>query len=172
MCGDPGKEGQGMETIGGGFFWQEMMLGRKLSTRGRTVTETDLINFVGLSWFNEQIFTDEEYIREKAHIKGRLIPGALVFIVAEGLVAPSMEGTGMAFLNMEMDIRKPSFVGDTLHVEIEVIEARAASTGNRGLVRTRNTVVNQKSDTVMTYTPLRLMRGDPATATGHGADAG
>ena len=153
-----------MEMIGGGFFWQEMALGRKLRTRGRTITETDLINFVGLSWFNEQIFTDEEYIRNEAHIKGRLVPGALNFVIAEGLVAPTMEGTGMAFLNMELDINKPSFVGDTVHVQIEVIEARAASKGNRGLVRTRNKLVNQNGDTVMVYSPLRLMRGDPAKA--------
>ncbi len=157
-----------MEMIGGGFFWQEMTLGRKMHTRGRTITETDLVNFVGLSWFNEQIFTDEEYIRSQAHIKGRLAPGALLFIIAEGLVAPSMEGTGMAFLNMELDIKKPSFVGDTVHVEIEVIEARAASKGNRGLVRTRNTLVNQKAETVMIYTPLRLIRGDPKMASDPG----
>lgn len=156
-----------MEMIGGGFFWQEMTLGRKLFTRGRTISETDLVNFVGLSWFNEQIFTDQEYIRNEAHIKGRLAPGALIFIIAEGLVAPSMEGTGMAFLNMELDIKNPTFVGDTVHVEIEVIEARAASKGNRGLVRTRNTVVDQKGETAMIYTPLRLMRGDPVMA---GAD--
>ena len=153
-----------MEMIGGGFFWQEMTLGRKLRTRGRTLTETDLVNFVGLSWFNEQIFTDQEYIRSEAHIKGRLVSGALVFIIAEGLLAPSMEGTGMAFLNMELDIKKPTFIGDTVHVEVEVVEARATSEENRGLVRTRNTVVNQKGEAVMVYTPLRLMRGDPARA--------
>jgi len=159
-----------METIGGGFFWQQMTLGRKLRTRGRTITETDLVNFVGLSWFNEQIFTDQEYIHSEAHIKGRLAPGALVFIIAEGLLTPSMEGTGMAFLNMEMDVKKPTFIGDTVHVEVEVIEARAASEGNRGLVRTRNTVVNQKDEAVMAYTPLRLMRGDPASAGEQEAD--
>ena len=45
-----------------------------------------------------------------------------------------------------------------VHAECEVIECRATS-GNRGLVRTRNDIVNQHGETVITYTPLRLMAG-------------
>jgi acyl dehydratase len=45
-----------------------------------------------------------------------------------------------------------------LHVQCEVIEQRMTSKPGRGLVRTRNLVVNQHGKTVMTYCPLRLMR--------------
>ena len=138
-----------------------MTIGRRLSTRGRTITETDLVNFVGLTWFNEQIFTDIEHIQNEALIKGRLVPGALVYAFGEGLLTPSMEGTGMAFLGMELDVKAPTFVGDTIHVEVEVIESRPASKGNRGLVKTQNSVLNQRDETVLTYAPLRLMRGRP-----------
>jgi acyl dehydratase len=67
----------------------------------------------------------------------------------------------MAFLGMDLEIKGPTFAGDTISVVIEVTESRAASKGNRGLVRTRNTVTNQKGDAVMIYSPLRMMKGRP-----------
>jgi acyl dehydratase len=51
------------------------------------------------------------------------------------------------------------FAGDTLHVEVEVTEARrTGKRPDRALVRTRNTVKNQTGKTVMVYTPLRMMK--------------
>ncbi|MND69111.1 hypothetical protein D3C80_605750 [compost metagenome] len=91
-------------------------------------------------------------------IPGRVVPGGLVYTFAEGLVAPSFQASGMAFLNAELDMQGPTFVGDTLHVQCEVIEQRITSRPDRGLVRTRNAVVNQRGETVLTYTPLRMMR--------------
>ncbi len=70
-----------------------------------------------------------------------------------------MQETGLAFLNMQLDVLKPVFAGDTIHVECEVTEVRATSSGDRGLVRIFNKVVNQKGETALTYNPLRLMAG-------------
>jgi acyl dehydratase len=150
-----------MEIIGQGFYWQDMKLGRKFQTRGRTVTEADLVNFVALSGMNESLFTDVEYLEHHSLIKGRVVPGALVYVMAEGLLTPALQGTGMAFLHTELDIKGPTFVGDTIRVTVKVIEARAAAQGNRGLVRTLNQIVNQKDAIVMLYRPPRLMRGCP-----------
>ena len=55
-------------------------------------------------------------------------------------------------------MRAPTCVGDTIHVECEVIEARTTSKGDRGLVRSRNRVINQHGHDVLVYTPLRLLR--------------
>jgi acyl dehydratase len=93
-----------------------------------------------------------------------LAPGALVYALAERLtMLGTLQGTGLAFLGMELDVKAPTFAGDTIHAEIEVIEQRAASKGGRGLVRTRNAVVNQEGETVLFYTPLRLMAGRETT---------
>ena len=59
---------------------------------------------------------------------------------------------------MGFDIKGPTYVGDTIHVECEVTEARLTSKGDRGLVRTASKVVNQKGETVLTYNPLRMLR--------------
>jgi len=139
-----------------------MPVGARYRTPGRTITETDLVNFISCTGMLELLFTNEVYRQTESAIKGRLVPGALVFSIAEGLVIPgTIQGTGMAFLGMELEIKAPTFAGDTVHVELEVIESRAASKGNRGLVRTRNTVINQKGETAMVYTPLRMQKGRP-----------
>lgn len=57
-----------------------------------------------------------------------------------------------------MRSRRRTWVGDTIHVQCEVIERRTSSKAGRGLVRTRNSVVNQRGETVLIYEPLRLMR--------------
>lgn len=69
----------------------------------------------------------------------------------------TMQHTGLAFLNMELNVMAPVIAGDTIHVECEVIEARMTSKRTRGLVRTRNKIVNQRGETVIEYTPLRMI---------------
>ena len=148
------------ELLGKGFYWQDMPVGKTWKTYGRTITEPDLVNFISCTGMLELLFTNEVYRQTESAIKGRLVPGALVFSMAEGLViSATIQGTGMAFLGMDLEIKGPTFVGDTISVMLEVTESRAASKGNRGLVRTRNTIVNQKGETVMIYSPLRMMKG-------------
>ncbi|SPA39626.1 conserved hypothetical protein [Cupriavidus taiwanensis] len=148
--------------LGGGFWFDDLAVGTRFRSRARTVTETDLVNFVNLSWLNEELFTNR-HGRQDMAIQGRVVPAALVYACAEGLITPSMQGTGLAFLNAGLDISGPTFVGDTIHVECEVIEQRATSKPGRGLVRTRNEVINQDGTVLMTYTPLRMMRARSAS---------
>jgi acyl dehydratase len=150
------------KLLGKGLYWQDMAVGNRYRTFGRTITEPDLVNFISCTGMLEVLFTNEIYRQTESAIKGRLVPGALVFSMAEGLVIPgTLQGTGMAFLGMELEIKLPTFVGDTISVLIEVTESRAASKGDRGLVRTRNTIRNQKNETVMIYSPVRMMKGRP-----------
>ncbi len=151
------------ERLGRGFYWQDMVPGARYLTYGRTVTSSDIGNFVGLAGMVEVLFTNAEYRRTASAIKGEPAPGALVFAVAEGLALnATAQETGLAFLGTTMDIKGPTVAGDTLEVEIEVLDVRKESKGSRGLVRTRNTVRNQHGQTVMVYEPLRLMEGRPA----------
>jgi acyl dehydratase len=107
----------------------------------------------------EVLFTDIEFLKTTSDIKGRPAPGALVYSFAEGLlIQATMQHTGFAFLNMQLDVKGPVVAGDTIHVECEVIEARRSKNReNRGLVRTRNIIVKQDGSAVMEYTPLRLV---------------
>ena len=150
-----------IETVGLGIHWEDLPVGRKFKTVGRTVTETDVVNFVSVTGMLEVLFTNTEFLKETSAIKGRVAPGALVFTFMEGLLTQAtMQGVGFAFLNMELDIKGPTFVGDTIHAECEVIECRASNgRPGLGLVRTRNRVFKQDGTEVMVYTPLRLVKG-------------
>ena len=149
-----------METLGLGQYFEDMPEGRTFRTIGRSITEADIVSFVGVTGMGEVLFTNLDYLENETDFEERLVPGALVFSVAEAQVMlASIQKTGVAFLGMELNIQGPVFAGDTIHVECEVIESRrSGSRPDRALVRTRNTVVNQKGDTVMVYTPLRMMK--------------
>jgi acyl dehydratase len=147
-----------VKLLGTGPFWDDLSVGDRFRSAGRTLTETDLVNFVNLSWLTEELFTNTAD-RKSMAIEGRVVPAALVYACAEGLLLPMIQGTGLAFLNATLDVKGPTFVGDTIHVECKVRELRETSKGNRGLVRTENQVINQKGETVLAYNPLRLMKG-------------
>jgi len=147
---------QNVHPIGRGFAYEDLKVGFRFRTHRRTIAESDVASFVNLTWLTEELFAVAD--DSQRAIKGRAVPGALVYSFAEGLLLPSMQDTGLAFLNATLDVKGPTLVGDTIHVECEVIEHRQTSRPGRGLVRTRNRVVNQEGKVVMTYTPLRMMR--------------
>lgn len=147
---------QDLPVVGRGFCYEDLPLGFKFRTHRRTIAESDLTAFVNLTWLTEELFAVEG--DEGRAIKGRAVPGALVYSFAEGLLLPTMQDTGLAFLGAQLDIKAPTKVGDTIHVEAEVIEARLTSKGDRGLVRTSNIVVNQHGTTVIAYNPLRMLK--------------
>ena len=147
-----------LKTIGLGLAWDDLKKGDRFKTISRTVTETDLVNFINTTGMVEMLFTDAEYAKEHAPQGGRLVPGALAYCMMEGLLVQStLQHTGLAFLEMSFKVEGPTFVNDTLHVEVEVLESRATSKSpDRGVVKTRNSIVNQKGETVIIYEPVRL----------------
>jgi acyl dehydratase len=149
-----------METVGLGFCFEDLPVGRQFATIGRTVTEADITNFVNCTGMVEVLFTNLEFLAHERGTRQRLAPAALVYAFAEGLLVQStMQHTGLAFLHMELNVENPVFAGDTIHTECEVIEARRSkSRPDRGLVRTRVRVVKQDGASALTYTPLRLVK--------------
>jgi acyl dehydratase len=147
---------QNVHPIGRGFAYEDLKVGFRFRTHRRTIAESDVANFVNLTWLTEELFAVAD--DSQRAIKGRAVPGALVYSFAEGLLLPSMQDTGLAFLNATLDVKGPTVVGDTVHVECEVTEARLTSRGDRGLVRFANRVVNQRGETVLEYNPLRMLK--------------
>lgn len=147
---------ENVKLLGIGLTMSELAVGDILRTRRRTIQQSDRSAFINLVWLTEELFATER--QETSVFAGDLVPAALVYSFAEGLVRPFMEATGIAFLGAELNVEKPTFVGDTIHVDMEVIEARPTSRGDRGLVRTRNSVIRGNGDVVLVYTPLRLMK--------------
>lgn len=150
-----------------GLTWEDMKTGSAFRTAARTVTETDLMSFVHLGGFNEPLFYDARHASEGGY-QGRLIPGALVYVLAEGLILQTnaLHGTGLAFMHMELTIKAPTYVGDTLQVVVQTTESRPSSKPGRGVVASRCSVLNQRGEEVAVFMPVRLIRGRDFVATG------
>ena len=151
---------EAVPVVGRGFCFEDLKVGFRFRTHRRTVAEADLAGFVNLTWMTEELFAAAEDTTDDASraIKGRTVPGALVYAFAEGLLLPTMQDTGLAFLNATLDVKGPTLVGDTIHVESQVVEHRLTSKGDRGLVRFANKVLNQRGEVVLEYNPLRLLK--------------
>ena len=47
--------------LGQGFYWQDLTVGQRFRTFRRTVTETDIVNFISVTGMLETIFIDATY---------------------------------------------------------------------------------------------------------------
>lgn len=148
-----------VELVGRGFYYEEFPLGRCFRTIGRTVTEADITAFVGVTGMTEVLFTDLAYVRAESIIKGRPAPAALVIAFVEGiLMQTTLQHTGLAFLGMAVEVKRPVLAGDTVSAVCEVTHARLTSTAGRGIVTTKNDIYNQNGELVCTYSPTRMIK--------------
>ena len=144
--------------MGQGFVWQDLTVGQQLRTFRRTVTETDLVNFINTTGMLEAIFIEDGY--DGGAIQGRPVPGALTYTLIEGFILQSMiQGTGLAMLELHQKILGPVVVGDTIEALVEVTDIKPTSKGNRAVVTSRIEVYNQRQEQVMVYTAVRLLAG-------------
>ncbi|MBI5290251.1 MAG: dehydratase [Chloroflexi bacterium] len=149
-----------------GRYFEEFAVGDQIVTAGRTLTEADIVAFAGLSGDFNQIHTDEEFAKGTL-FKRRVAHGLLGLSIASGLAVQTgfMEGTIMAFREVsEWKFSRPIFIGDTIHVELNMLETKAMPRLGGGLVTLRLTVKNQKSETVQQGTWQALMLGKPKAA--------
>ena len=150
-----------------GATFEEHQIGATYTTLGRTVSETDIVNFVNLCGFVEPLFLDMEYVARESVFGRRAAPGVLTFALSEGLILQLglIHGTGMAFLGGEISVVSPVLQGDTIHVEVEVAEKRETRKPDRGIVTYRHRVLNQRGELVLDARVQRMIR----RASGHGA---
>ena len=148
-----------IQTVGYGLTWEDYTVGHRYKTLGRTITEADIINFIGVTGMNEVLFTDHTFTIGVA-AAGRVAPAALTYSLIEGIICQYLiQGTGLAMLELQKRILAPVVVGDTVYAEIEVLSVRKTSKGNRGIVKTRNDILNQRGDVVITYQATRMVAG-------------
>lgn len=149
-----------METYGAGCYFEDLPVGAKFKTLGRTITEADMIAFCNCTGLTSELFVNAEYQKAKSVLKGRPVPGVFAYALCEGFTGQGpIRSNGMAMLHTEINIESSVFIGDTIHCELEVIESRPSkSRKDSGLVRFRQRVVKQDGTTAITYTALRLIR--------------
>jgi acyl dehydratase len=127
-----------------GLYFEDFEIGIKLRTAGRTITEADIVTFAGLSGDFNQIHTNAEYAAGDTFGR-RVAHGLLVQSIATGLAVQSgvIEGTVLAFRELDAKFSLPVFIGDTIHVEIEIVEKKPFPRLRGGNVVMKYAVVNQ-----------------------------
>lgn len=148
------------QMMGQGPYWQELSIGARYRTFRRTITETDLVNFISCTGMLEMLFIDEAF--EGRAIDGRIVPAALTYGLIEGMQMQTLaQGTGLALLEVAMKAHAPVFVGDSISAVVTIDEVRPTSRNNRAVVRSSVEIANQRGETVLTYTVSRLIAGRP-----------
>ena len=147
-----------------GVTFEKHAIGKVYRTLARTVSETDIVNFVNQCGFTEPLFLDMEYVKRESVFGRRAAPGALTFSLSEGLVMQTglIHGTGMAWLGGELRVVAPVLEGDTIRVEVEVTDKRETRKTDRGIVTYRHRVLNQRDELVLEATIQRMIRRESA----------
>lgn len=132
-----------------GYYFEDFEIGQTLQTRGRTITEADVVNFAGVSGDFNRIHTDAVYA-EQDTFEQRVAHGMLVLSIATGLAVQSgvIEGTVIAFRALDCKFSLPVFFGDTIHVELNIVEKKMFARLGGGNVIMKYKVVNQDGKTV------------------------
>jgi acyl dehydratase len=156
-----------LPILGQGFYWQDLEIGQRFQTLRRTLTETDLVNFISVTGMLEAIFIDAHF--QHGAIAGRPVPAALTYSIIEGLILQSMiQGTGLAMLELTQKIHAPVRVNDTIRGVVEVTGVRPTSKGGRAVVTSAIDVFNQHEERVLSYTATRLLAGRPQSSAADG----
>jgi 3-hydroxybutyryl-CoA dehydratase len=145
-----------------GRYFEEFEIGDVVETAARTVTETDIVLFAGLSGDYNQIHTDVEFTKGTRYGE-RVAHGLLGLSIASGLAAQLglIEGTVEAFTGLEWKFRGPILIGDTIRVRLEVKQKKEMPRLGGGFVVLDVAVLNQRDETVQKGTWTALITGAP-----------
>jgi 3-hydroxybutyryl-CoA dehydratase len=147
-----------------GYYFEEIEIDKTLVTRGRTVTEADIVQFAALTGDYNPMHTNAEYM--KVHPMGqRVAHGMLTLSYAVGQLYQLgfMERTVLAFRGFEMKFSLPVFIGDTTHVRLTVKEKKEMKRLGGGIISAEIKIVNQDGKTVQSGTMELLLASKPAS---------
>ena len=142
-----------------GLYYEDLEVGKVYTTASRTITETDVVVYTGLSGDFNPLHTDEEYCKTTPY-GTRIAHGPLVFAVAMGLNnrLGLTDGTSLGFLGVEnWRFTAPVIPGDTITVKVTIAHKRMASKGARGILTRKVEVVNQRDEVVQEGTMVSMV---------------
>jgi len=132
-----------------GMYFEEFEVGVEIQTAARTITETDIVNFAGLSGDFNFIHTNADTAKDTPFGQ-RVAHGMLVASIATGLAVQQgfIDGTTLAFRDLTWKFTKPVFIGDTIHVQVKVTDTKLMARLGGGIVAFEARVVNQNDEVV------------------------
>ncbi len=148
-----------------GYYFEDIEIGKTLVTRGRTITESDIVQFAALTGDYNPMHTNAEYMKNHP-MKQRVAHGMLTLSYAVGQLYQLgfMERTVLAFRGLEMKFSLPVFIGDTVHVRLTVTEKKEMKRLGGGSILAEIKILNQDGKTVQSGTMELLLASRPADA--------
>ncbi len=144
------------------LYYEDFPIGQQHVTRGRTITEADIVNFAGLSGDFVELHTNEEYAK-KGPFGRRIAHGLLTLSISSGLMVQMnlVTDTVVAFYGIDkLRFTKPVYAGDTIRVTKKVVEAMEK--GKVGVITFETSVHNQNGELVLTYRDKLVVQKRPA----------
>ncbi|MCL6597481.1 MAG: MaoC family dehydratase N-terminal domain-containing protein [Alicyclobacillus macrosporangiidus] len=135
-----------------GLYYEDFFEGQEFITPARTITETDVVQFAGLSGDYNVIHTDEEFSKN-TRFGSRIAHGLLGVSVVTGLMARTgiFEGTAVALLGIDKwRFLKPILIGDTVSCRIVIRGKRLTSNKHYGIIFRDFELKNQRGELVQT----------------------
>jgi len=142
----------------GQLYFDDFKLGDRFRSPGHTLGEAHFLLFAGLTGDNHPIHYDEDYARQ-TRFGARVAHGLLVMAMSAlgaSTHAQRLEASMIAFVEQGCRFRKPVLLGDTVHAEFEV--AGLERKGDRGVLRLRITLLNQRGEEVLEGHHVYLLR--------------
>jgi 3-hydroxybutyryl-CoA dehydratase len=141
------------------LFFDDVEVGQEWESLARTITETDIVQYAGLSGDFNPIHIDHEFAKTTPF--GRPIAhGLLVLAISSGLGTLAPPVRTLAFLALrEWHFRAPVFIGDTIRLRTKVLKKEERARGRRGVVTWQRQVVNQEGNVVQEGITETLVEG-------------
>jgi acyl dehydratase len=127
--------------------FDQLEIGNRITSRGRTITETDVVNFCMLTGNWLELHSNVEFAKT-TKFGQRVAQGSLVFSIANALVPFNPEVVETFYGVDKLRFKKPTFIGDTLRAEAEVVRLQPHSDAN-GIATMLLQAINQRSEVVM-----------------------
>ncbi|WP_320048100.1 MaoC family dehydratase [uncultured Ilyobacter sp.] len=131
--------------------YSELKLGMKSSIT-KTITETDVILYSGISLDTNPAHLNEEYAKNTM-FKKRIAHGMLTAGLISAVLGTKLPGEGSIYMGQELKFKAPVYMGDTITAEAEIIEL--IDEKNQILLKT--TCTNQDGKVVIDGT-ARIMK--------------
>ncbi|RXK57978.1 dehydratase [Lacibacter luteus] len=129
-------------------YFEEFKLNDVRQTKGRTITETDIVIHAGQSGDFFPHHMDEEWCKSQP-FKKRIAHGTLIFTVAVGLTADFVNEVSMTYGYERLRFIKPVFINDTIKVTVTIKELKDHKKPEYGLVTELVECFNQHNELVM-----------------------
>jgi acyl dehydratase len=128
--------------------FDDIKIGEEFVSPGRTVTETDIVVFAGLSGDYNVLHTDAEHMKT-SQFGERIAHGLLGLAIQQGLAGRvAAELAELPFAGLAWKFRAPIKIGDTIHVVSRVTEKRDGERPGWGIVTLERRVLNQRGEVV------------------------